>query len=837
MSELDPLDRAPDAGHTLRQYASAVWKRRGIVVLLAALGTLAGWWQGVRTADVFAVSTRIDIAKQRPFGLSSSGGTGIVSFGEGYYESSVYYPTRYALLSSRTYAERLLASKRAADGKSVYPMWDWLTWPAYGLAQPPKPDPLDNLGEPIADGRAFEGLVAIPASEFRRRFAFRAYGPAASRDPKARFEGPGDLDDFLSNKVIVHPEKGTTLVGIDLEGEDRLVLAPLLNLLIEVFWREQRSEGQLRLERERKFWTDHREDVLYDPAGPDASAQAPRLPGPLPRAELALDAWKQENLSSANRLELLRSSRANQLIEGERKIRELDEKVTLALPDLDHLLPDRAALVARVRAEREAAKAPAPQVEDAVDEAVLAALVRVQADAEALDLATAERRFLPMTFVSSDREVAALGARLAAPGLEGATGTQAKLRGERAVAVRDVLLRTVRELRRDLGLRLALRRQRELDDQDLERQWALSAQLSRLQGTLDARRKELERTETELARVDGQIAVEADMKPLKVIEPATDPAKPVRPNRVLLTLLGTGVGLLLGLSFALLVDWMDDTIGDPDDVARHVGVPVLGTIVTLSAAEAGAGADRIAAEQPRSPVAEAFRAVRTAVEFVGRAGDGTGGRILLISSCAPRDGKTTVASNLASVLAQDGKRTLLVDADLRRPRVHQVLGLDGRRGLSNVIVGRATLEETVQATRQDNLWALCAGAIPPNPAELLGRPAAAALFERLRKEFDRIVIDSPPVGVVTDAAVLAPLADLVLMVVAAGKTKKRSAEHGAAVLRAVGAAPAGVVMNQVARGTRWLYGGYYDREASAYYAAGAGGGDRDDDDGGAAPRT
>ena len=232
------------------------------------------------------------------------------------------------------------------------------------------------------------------------------------------------------------------------------------------------------------------------------------------------------------------------------------------------------------------------------------------------------------------------------------------------------------------------------------------------------------------------------MKPLKVIEPATDPAKPVRPNRVLLTLLGTGVGLLLGLSFALLVDWLDDTIGDPDDVERHVGAPVLGTIVTLSAAEAGAGGGPH--RRRAASVARGGGVPRRADggRVRGRAGDGTGGRVLLVSSCSPREGKTTVASNLASVLAQDGKRTLLVDADLRRPRVHQVLGLDGRRGLSNVIVGRATLEDAVSATRPGEPLGAPARGDPAEPRRAPGpagrRRAARTPPQGVRPHRDRL---------------------------------------------------------------------------------------------------
>jgi capsular exopolysaccharide synthesis family protein len=193
--------------------------------------------------------------------------------------------------------------------------------------------------------------------------------------------------------------------------------------------------------------------------------------------------------------------------------------------------------------------------------------------------------------------------------------------------------------------------------------------------------------------------------------------------------------------------------------------------------------------------------------------------VLLVSSCSPREGKTTVASNLALVFAQDGKRTLLVDADLRKPRVHEVMGVDSARGLSNVLVGRERPEDVVLPTAHENLWVLPAGTLPPNPAELLGRPAVRTLFDALRSSFDRIVVDSAPVGIVTDAAVLARVADTVLLVVAAGRTKKRSAEHGAALLATVGSPATGVIMNMVPRGSRWAYGGYYDRGSRGYYGS------------------
>lgn len=813
------LERAPDAGHTVREYVAAIWQRKGLVLLLAVLGAAAGWWQGKRSPDVYAVSTLVDIQKPKPF----AGAAPTQAFGESYHESQLYYPTKWSLLSSGTYVERLFASVSGPQGRR-YPMWDWLTWSVY-LDQ--KPDAArEAFGPEVADIVAFEALVGIPAREFQRRYSFRRYGLHPS--PSARYDDPSDLAGYLATHVVVKPEKGTTLVAIELEGEEREALAPLLNLLVEVFWREQRSETQRRLERERKFWAEKRRALGRDAIEEDAATigdpkgNPPVGEDPVAKAALALAEWKSKKGSGAQRLELRSGFRRDQVVEGETKLRSLDEELVVARPDIEALVPDARQMAdAAFAAAVGESKAPPTREQlataaRATDVAWLRALDPVEVEARALAEKGTPGRLESLAFVTADPVVTAATARW-----RGFVDARSELGAAEArkgvvAAVRDVVLRRTRELRILLGRRIELRDRLRNDDEDLDAQWQLSEELKALQGNFDALTTQLAKVDAELERIRAQISIENDARPLKVIEIATDPGRPVKPNRPLLLGLGAAVGLLLGLGVALLVDWLDDTVGGPEDVARHIGAPVLGSIIALRAGEA----DRVASEQPRSPVAEAFRSIRTSLEFATPV-DATGGRVLLVSSCTPEEGKTTVASNLALVFAQDGKRTLIVDADLRRPRVHAVMGVDQARGLSNVLIGRERPEDVVLPTAHENLWVLPAGVAPPNPAELLGRPATRALFDALRASFDRIIVDTAPVGIVTDAAVLARLADTVILVIAAGRTKKRLAEHRSALLAAVGAPAAGVIVNRVTKAKHGAYGGYYGRGAGGYYGSGA----------------
>jgi capsular exopolysaccharide synthesis family protein len=201
------------------------------------------------------------------------------------------------------------------------------------------------------------------------------------------------------------------------------------------------------------------------------------------------------------------------------------------------------------------------------------------------------------------------------------------------------------------------------------------------------------------------------------------------------------------------------------------------------------------AEHPRAPISEAFRSLRTNIQF---ASVDHPVRILVVSSAGPEEGKSTVAANLAVVMAQGDKRVILVDADLRRPSLHELLGLPNRLGLSDLFLRvDVTLERALQSGGTPNLRVLTSGKLPPNPAELMGSERMAKLLSEMRAEADLVIMDAPPALVVTDAALLGARSDGLLLVVQPGKTRQDAATSAVESLKRTGTKVIGVVFNNV----------------------------------------
>ena len=299
---------------------------------------------------------------------------------------------------------------------------------------------------------------------------------------------------------------------------------------------------------------------------------------------------------------------------------------------------------------------------------------------------------------------------------------------------------------------------------------------------------------------------------ITVIEPAVAPAKPISPRIPINTFLGALLGgsLSLGLVFAL--HYLDRSLKTRDDVTQILSLPALGVIPRMQGAERSNGP--IAASLPRSYVSEAFRVLRTNIRFAGVDRPLT---TILLASAEPGAGKTTVAVNLGIVWAQAGYRVVLMDADLRFPRLHEAFGLHNRTGLTDLLVG--DLEDDVaymQETGTDNLRLIASGPVPPNPSELLGSKRMGAVLAAVRRQADFVIVDAPAGLPVTDAAVLAPKVDGVLLVVRAHGTQRDAIRQTAAGLLQVGGRLVGAVLNGVPRPTRGYYGyHYYRREEQA----------------------
>ena len=292
---------------------------------------------------------------------------------------------------------------------------------------------------------------------------------------------------------------------------------------------------------------------------------------------------------------------------------------------------------------------------------------------------------------------------------------------------------------------------------------------------------------------------------ISLVRNATVPLQPVSPNTRLTIALGLLLGLFAGVGLAFLREVLDTRIRSQSDVEKLTDSSVIGAITFDDEA---AGHPLIVQESPGAPRAEAFRRLRTNLQFLEATG---GSRVFVITSALPGEGKSTTSINLAITLADAGSRVLLVDADLRRPSVSDYLGLEGSVGLTTVLIGKIGREDAVQPWGTSTLHVLPSGQVPPNPSELLGSQSMTALLAELGAAYDVVIIDTAPLLPVTDGAVLAKLTGGAVVVVGAGITHRRQLTEALGALHTAGAKALGVVVNRLAPVERTGYGyeGYY----------------------------
>ncbi len=301
---------------------------------------------------------------------------------------------------------------------------------------------------------------------------------------------------------------------------------------------------------------------------------------------------------------------------------------------------------------------------------------------------------------------------------------------------------------------------------------------------------------------------------IQVIDRAEVPAYPVLPRTERDLAVATFGGLLLALGLVFGVEYMDSRIKTPDEVRAHLDLPFLGMIPAITSAGETGETPLLDADVPPA-FSEAIRSVRTSLLF-STADEGA--RSVVVTSTGPHEGKTLVSSSLAIALAQAGQKTVIVDADMRRPRMHEALGRSQEPGLSNVLVGEVSLADAARPTTLENLSLLASGHIPPNPAELLGSKKYAEVLAELRKRFDWVVIDAPPVMPVTDAAIVSNTAGGVLFVIGAEMTPRQNAAAAIEQLRGANARFLGAVLNRVnVQRHSYYYSPYYRKEYGKYY--------------------
>jgi tyrosine-protein kinase Etk/Wzc len=340
---------------------------------------------------------------------------------------------------------------------------------------------------------------------------------------------------------------------------------------------------------------------------------------------------------------------------------------------------------------------------------------------------------------------------------------------------------------------------------------------------------------------EAQLAQAIQIGNISVADPAIVPLYPYRPRRKLSLMLGAALGLMLGVGIAFFLESLDNTFRTEDEIKRCLNLPLLGTVPVIRykpglqalstpkhddnggrvQSKALAKAVRLSEQEskmlthlsPKAPETETYRMLVTNIQF---AEVDNPIRTLLITSSTPGEGKTITATNLAIGMAQSGKKTLLVDTDLRKPMVHKLFQMDRSPGLTNFLLGKAHMQEVVRDTRVDNLSLITAGEMPPNAPQLLASQKMEGFIEELKKEFEIIIFDTPPATVVTDPAVLGAKLDATCLVVEAERTNKSAALKAKELLSTGNGDLLGVILNKIS--ARKGYGGGYYYYYYYYYA-------------------
>lgn len=307
---------------------------------------------------------------------------------------------------------------------------------------------------------------------------------------------------------------------------------------------------------------------------------------------------------------------------------------------------------------------------------------------------------------------------------------------------------------------------------------------------------------SDLERLEG---VEVSPVEINTIRDATVPSSPSSPRPAINLFFGWAIGLICGFGIAVLREVLDTKIRSQNDLQELTDSSVIGAITFDPEAH---DHPLIVQESPQAPRAEAFRRLRTNLQFLEIDG---GARTFVVTSALPGEGKSTTSINLAITLADAGSRVLIVDADLRRPSVSKYLGVEGAVGLTTVLIGKVRVEDAVQPWGGTNLDILPSGQIPPNPSELLGSEHMARVLQELGEAYDVVIVDTAPLLPVTDGAILAQMTGGAVVVVGAGLTHRPQLAEALDALGKVRAKVLGVVLNRIAPSQRdgYGYGGYY----------------------------
>ncbi|RKY56100.1 MAG: hypothetical protein DRP89_02060 [Candidatus Neomarinimicrobiota bacterium] len=327
---------------------------------------------------------------------------------------------------------------------------------------------------------------------------------------------------------------------------------------------------------------------------------------------------------------------------------------------------------------------------------------------------------------------------------------------------------------------------------------------------------------------ESRITEASKISNVRIVDPAIPPEKPVKPKKKLNLILGLFIGLGLGVGIAFIKEYLDHSVRTDEDLER-AGLSAIAVVPTINVKRAIEKMEKVGKDingerslqsrlvshfDPKSPVAEAYRTLRTNIQFMS---PDKPLKTLVVSSAGPKDGKSTTVANLAITFASLGKKTLLLDADLRKPILHKVFDVPRSPGLVHGVIEEIDFSDIIQKTEVPNLHLITCGEVPPNPSELLASQKLKNLLEKMKNEFDIILIDSPPIIAVTDASILSKVADGLLLVVRAGGTDTRALQRAVELLSRVKCNVIGAALNGVNVSAGYGYDSYYYYYHYHYY--------------------
>ena len=401
-----------------------------------------------------------------------------------------------------------------------------------------------------------------------------------------------------------------------------------------------------------------------------------------------------------------------------------------------------------------------------------------------------------------------------------------KMRGE----ARAILAAAQAELDRMVYQELDHRSQREILNKEMIKYAEIKANYDQLCEDAENKKEIAERVVKRIREIELSLATGDKEKNIFPLGEASIPIKASSPQKKAYLFMGAFIGLILAVGSCFLLDYLDTTVKTREDVEQLLGLPVLGYVPALDGVgkaeqdfgQTNRARDFMAIDEPHSILAESFRSIRTSLSLSSSGNEGT--TLMAVTSASPKAGKSIVSINLALALARAGKKVLLVDADMRKPRHHKTFEINPNPGLSNLLAGHkdVPLELAIRATDVANLSLLPSGPIPPNPAELLDSPMFAELLNSFPDELDYVIFDTPPVANVTDAVILSARMHRVIMVVRSFRTQKNMLRRTAQTLQMAHGAAKAVILNNadLPRGTYAYYDNYYYQQYQYYYDEG-----------------